>query len=210
MTRPVIVSHVHFAGDLKKRLTNIEGVLASEEVGIALAKTANDIDHLWESTIYEYFNTTRNMQITSFDKKVRIVTPMNQKGEWKETPRWFTRSTSGQLGRACRVRVSKAGRISISMGKLPQTTSTKKQWVTSDYGDFLRRGIGPSQGGYDPPSGKRMIISDDDGTVWWACGYHPGFTNKKWRKFMENFKREYKEVVVRNMRGALMKVLTND
>lgn len=203
----MIVSHVHMAGDLKKKIADMKEILASDEIQQALDETSSEIDAIWRRSIYKYFNKTSQMPVMSYDEKTRVVNPMTLEVEWKETPRYVTRQTSGQLGRACRVNVSSGGRISISMAKLTQWTSQKKKWMGADYGEFLRKGIRPSLGAYDPPSGKRMILSDDDGMVYWACGVHPGFTNEKWLRFMDEFKTQYKTVVVMNMRKAILEVM---
>lgn len=208
MTRSVLVSHVKFDdGLLDRKLVDIKNVLQGDEMQVAMRRTAADIDSLWERTIYQYFDSTKTMQVTSVDKMVRHLGGNDPKGEWKPTERYFTRSTSGLLGKACHVTVGASGRISVRMKKLVQSTSVKQKWQGADYGEFLRKGIGPSMGAYDPPSGKRMILSDDDNTVWWACGYHPGFTNRRWKRFVGEFKEQYKEIVRKNMTGVVRKVM---
>ena len=129
MSRPVIVSHVHMAGDLKKKIANMKEILASDEIQQALDETSSEIDAIWRRSIYKYFNKTSQMPVMSYDEKTRVVNPMTLEVEWKKTPRYVTRQTSGQLGRACRVSVSSGGRISISMAKLTLPVDKSKKAV---------------------------------------------------------------------------------
>ena len=208
MAKVRLISHVRVDDkDIRSKITSMQQILETEEVKLAVAKTTGEIDNLWRRTINRHFDSTRNTPIRSIDKMVKHTSGMNPKGEWKPTEAWFTRSTSGRLQNACDVRVGRSGRLGVYMKRLPQTTSQKTKWQGADYGEFLRKGIGPSIGAYDPPSGKRMILSDDDGFVWWACGWHPGFTNKRWKGFVEEFKEEYKILVRQNVGEAVRRVV---
>jgi len=103
--------------------------------------------------------------------------------------------------------VSERGRISVMMMPIYQWTSKKSRWLGADYGQFLRKGTAPGFGAFDPPSGKRMVSMDEGGTVWWACGMHPGVSDNRWKRFMNDFKRQYKVMVEKNMRRAIVKAV---
>ena len=67
----MIVSHVHMAGDLKKKIANMKEILASDEIQQALEETSSEIDAIWRRTIYRYFNKTSQMFVISYDEKTR-------------------------------------------------------------------------------------------------------------------------------------------